>query len=347
MAGASGIGKSMLTMELGRAVSSGVSVCGGLYRVSTPGNVLIINAEDDVEELKRRYWFLHHASVSNSNVIELPIDGKDSHPTHVSGDLHFCTLKGRPASLIDEYGETTETFDQIQNAISQIDKLRLIIFDPMRRLFHGNEDSSDTAAKFIQIMDELAADTGATVLLVHHLSKASASKGALDQYAAKGSGAFTDLVRWQMNIAPPKNLKDTGINDGKENQYLEVSVSKNNYGPPQTERLFLKRGDNGVLEYVHPSGQIDAMEENVCLIMELIKSHAQHGKHFSKTELRNQKAELSIEMSQQSIRIAIEHAIATGRLKEVPRVGKKAKGKIPNDLVPVDNADSVNSVQGY
>ncbi len=35
IAGASGIGKSMLALEMGRAVSTGGSVCGGLYEVST------------------------------------------------------------------------------------------------------------------------------------------------------------------------------------------------------------------------------------------------------------------------------------------------------------------------
>ena len=179
LAGASGIGKSMLTMEIGRAVKSGSSVCGGLYHVSTPGNVLIINAEDDSAELGRRYWSLHHATVSQSNVIELPTESNVSKPEPGPGELHFCSLKGRTAGLMDEQGELSETFNQVKAAISQIGELRLIIFDPMRRLFHGNEDSSDTAARFIHVMDELAADTGATILLVHHLSKASASKGSL------------------------------------------------------------------------------------------------------------------------------------------------------------------------
>ena len=87
-----------------------------------------------------------------------------------------------------------------------------------------------------------------------------------------------DLVRWQMNIAPLRKLDGTGISKDHKQEYLEVSVSKNNYGPPQSERLLLRRGDEGVLRYVHSSGQQDKQDKDVVQVLAVIQTQLENGK---------------------------------------------------------------------
>ncbi len=333
--GASGIGKSMFTHQLGLAVANGSPVCGGLYEVEHPGGVLMVNAEDDQAELHRRTWSLFHAY--KSGLFNSLVSGADTLSEEILNNfssLMFCSLKGQPCGLIDEYGEVHPIYDQIQYAASQISGLRLIVLDPLRRMYEGNEDSSDMAARFIPLTEKLAKDTGATVLLVHHLSKHSSRQGSLDQYAAKGSGAFTDLVRWQLNIATPKNLDGTGLPKERKREYLEVSVSKNNYGPLQPDRLFLHRGEHGVLQYVHPSGLHDKLDDEVGPVVAVIGSQFKTGKVYSRSELKTHGKALGIALSHNALRKAIDRAIQKDLLIEVPRPKYKAKGKTPKDLLP-------------
>jgi len=297
--------------------------------------VLMVNAEDDQDEMHRRLWNLVHGLAIPSCSDAVNCTGVV--PPEVlknANRLKFCSLKGQYASFINEDGDISQIYEQVLNEASCITDLRLIVLDPLRRMFDGNEDSSDTAARLIPLIEKLAKDTGATVLLVHHLSKQSAKQGSLDQFAARGSAAFTDLVRWQMNIAPLKKLKGTGLLDDSKYGYLEVLVSKNNYGPPQTERLFLRRCDKGFLQYVHSSGHQSKLENELEMIIKVIKGEFNKGKAYSKTELRNQKKQLGITLGDKAISDAIALGIKQGHLELVRRPNHKGKGKSPMDVLP-------------
>lgn len=333
--GASGIGKSMFTLQLGLSVATGIPVCGGLYQVENAGAVLMVNAEDDQDEMHRRFWHLAHglamplcSDAVNCTVVPPPNISKNA------AGLKFCSLKAQSASFLDEDGKASPLYEQVLDAARQITELRLIVLDPLRRMFDGSEDSSDTAARLIPLIEKLAKDTGATVLLVHHMSKQSAKQGTLDQYSAKGSGAFTDLVRWQLNIASLKKLGGTGLLDDYKYGYLEVSVSKNNYGPPQTERLFLQRCDKGVLQYVHSSGNQGKVDKDVEVVVGVIQAEFNNDKVYSKTELRKLKEQLGMTLGQKAISDAIELGIEQGLLELVKRPNHKGKGKHPMDVVP-------------
>lgn len=68
---------------------------------------------------------------------------------------------------------------------------RLIIVDTLSRFHMLDENESSDAESIMRRMERIAYKTGASVLFLHHVSKASAIAGTADtQQAAKGSAVF-------------------------------------------------------------------------------------------------------------------------------------------------------------
>ena len=109
-------------------------------------------------------------------------------------------MKGRQANLLDEHGEPSETFQQILDTANKIANLRLIILDPMRRLFHGNEDSSDTASRLISLADQIAYETGATVLL--------RTVGPVMEYESKPEHLWSEDEKLKPKIAVTREIAE-------------------------------------------------------------------------------------------------------------------------------------------
>ena len=105
---------------------------------------------------------------------------------------------------------------------------------------------------------------------------------AMAQNAARGSSAFTDNVRWQMNMASmdKEQAKRYGLTR-ERGQYVQVSIPKNNYAPPFGE-LWLKRGKGGFLQAVELKRTREAREEDILSAsIELIEKHQEQGRYFS------------------------------------------------------------------
>jgi RecA-family ATPase len=334
LVGMGGIGKSQLILALGVAVASGASVCGGAFQVDHDGSVLIFNAEDDQLEVHRRFRALvssySEAGIGKPNFSLQHLEWKkvEKHNSR----LHFGFFAPGNNALCGPDGQQTELFNEVLDKAVQIDDLRLIVLDPLRRFLSGNEDSSEVVAGFIPIVERLSSETGATVLLVHHTSKQAAYKGSGHQFAARGSSALSDLVRWQVNLSAVSDPKKAGL--PAEGDYLQITVSKNNYGPPQTEDVFLQRCDGGVLKYVHSSGHQDKHDKVVEMIVAFINDEFDKGRAYSKTDLRKSNVNLGTPLGQKAITGAVERGIELGLLTLVKRPNHKAKGKHPMDVLP-------------
>lgn len=332
--GAGGVGKSYFSLALGLAVASGTAVCDGLFKVERPGDVLIFNAEDDQEESHRR--FLHLLSAYrkaasgkiglSSQVIDL------KRIENCKSRLNFVFISPGSCAIGDPGGDHTSLYQEILTEAKQIDNLRLIVLDPLRRFLSGNEDSSEVVADFIPLVERLASETGSAVLLVHHTSKQAAYKSSDHQFAARGSSALSDLVRWQLNIASVKGPEKVGLSPGVD--YVQVTVSKNNYAPPQKDNLFLQRCEGGVLRFVHSSGHQYKLDNDVDIVVAAIKAAFEKGNVYSKTDLRKIGKSLGISLGQKAASDAIDIGIKLGRLVQVARPNHKAKGKRPMDVLP-------------
>ena len=169
IASSSKAGKSFLVEELAIAVAHGKS---WLNNPCKKGPVLYVNMELSDSSCWNRFSKVYEALNNSEN----GTSGNFNPST--TGNLDVWNLRGQQV-----------TANQLAAAIEQLDKkYTLIILDPIYKLFEGSENDQESTANFCKAVDRMA-ETGASVVYVHHHSKgAQGSKSSMDR--ASGSGVF-------------------------------------------------------------------------------------------------------------------------------------------------------------
>ncbi|MBW6608187.1 helicase RepA family protein, partial [Salmonella enterica subsp. enterica serovar Weltevreden] len=69
--------------------------------------------------------------------------------------------------------------------------------------FHiEEENASGPMAQVVGHMEAIAADTGCSIVFLHHASKSAAMMGSGDQQqASRGSSVLVDNIRWQSYLS--------------------------------------------------------------------------------------------------------------------------------------------------
>lgn len=169
IASSSKAGKSFLVEELAIAVAHGKP---WLNNPCKKGPVLYVNMELSDSSCWNRFSRVYEALNKPENGISGNFDPSTTE------NLDVWNLRGKQV-----------TANQLAAAIEQLDKkYTLIILDPIYKLFEGSENDQESTANFCKAVDRMA-ETGASVVYVHHHSKgAQGSKSSMDR--ASGSGVF-------------------------------------------------------------------------------------------------------------------------------------------------------------
>ena len=191
-------GKSMLALRLAYMVGCYQPLRVGDIDVSAPrffgqpvtarGAAVVLTAEDDADEVHRRLAALDKANLRDNadNVFVRPMlsDG------------------GPRAILADGYNgpEPTPFWHELRAELLQIPDLKLVVLDPLAHFVAASIDKDNRAAGALMAMlGGLAAETGATVMLIHHMSKATVPTSLTDaRTAVRGAGALVDNGRWAL-----------------------------------------------------------------------------------------------------------------------------------------------------
>lgn len=107
-------------------------------------------------------------------------------------------------------------------------------------------------AQVIGRMEAIAAETGCSIIFLHHANKSAAMAGAGDQQqASRGSSVLVDNIRWQAYLSgmTAAEAETWGVDDNQRAYFVRFGVSKANYGSPFQER-WLRRHEGGVLKPV-------------------------------------------------------------------------------------------------
>lgn len=75
---------------------------------------------------------------------------------------------------------------------------RLVILDTLARCFNGDENKTEDMNRFVAACDRLKAETGATVLVVHH-------SGVLDKDRARGSSSLRAAADFEYRVERAKS----------------------------------------------------------------------------------------------------------------------------------------------
>ncbi len=206
-----GLGKSYLALDLALQVAAGVAgleqprkMLGG--RIAIEGTAVVVTAEDSFDAVHRRL-----------NRID-PSARRLRHPKRMI--VLPLPDAGGPRPLIATNGKMlarTPFFSNLKLQLVQLSELRLVVIDPLQAFVLADVNADPAAAQFLwSAMAELAAATGATVLLTHHMRKDGMLRiadGDDAREAIRGTTALVDGARlayalWKLDDETARPLCD-------------------------------------------------------------------------------------------------------------------------------------------
>lgn len=222
-----GVGKSMLVLQIAAQIAGGPDLLG-LGELST-GPVIYLPAEDPPAAIHHR---LHALGAHLSD---------EQHQAVAAGLLIEPLIGSQPNIMEPDW------FDWLRRAG---EGRRLMVLDTLRRFHIEEENSSGPMAQVIGRMEAIAAETGCSIVFLHHASKGASMMGAGDQQqASRGSSVLVDNIRWQSYLSgmTQGESEEWGVEDSQRGCFIRYGVSKANYGTPFQER-WLRRHEGGVLK---------------------------------------------------------------------------------------------------
>ncbi len=241
-------GKGMMTLDLAMKVASGEpmqSAFGGM--VSTFGDAIILSAEDDKDEMHRRIERMD------------PMGKRREYPNNLK-ILPLPNLGGVFPIMqkIDNSYVMGEEFGRIYDQILEMQNLALLVIDPMASFVHADVNADPAAgAAFMGMLAQISTETGATVMVNHHMAKIKDNDPVTTPEQARnlirGTSAIVDGVRcaftvWNVEERLGKQrCKDLNV-DYARNTVFDGAVVKSN-GPANRDiRHFIRNPNTGLLE---------------------------------------------------------------------------------------------------
>jgi RecA-family ATPase len=309
LGGFGGVSKTQLAIQLSVSVALGAPFSGQSVKA---GKTLLISGEEDLAEIERRV----SAIARKREFYPQEID-------RVEQNLKVFGLVGRDVRLSARESKSlleTAFATEIIRLANQIGELRLIIFDHMALLHGGDFNAREDAALTMRILNKVAKETGAAVLVLAHTPKSALERDQSDASMVAGSTAFVDQARGAFILASMRReeAKRYGVEEANRGSYVSLTVVKNNYGP--SDRIFWFRRmsfDNiGLLEPVTLIESSRSPKKAEELENRIIGFIGAHPGQYSKTRLREMLSGKSgpLKASKAVIEATIEMLISSNRL---------------------------------
>ena len=308
VAGQGGAGKTMFCLQLGMAAAAAGTF--GPFEAPEPLRVLILAAEDPTQELDRRLWAMA---------------GGDF-PEH----FYAASVLGKIGPLMELKANNPRRspwWAWLDETLSAHGALDVLILDPKSRLFGLEENSNDHATQFVASLEALAQRHRLTILFTHHAPKGAKT---INQALSRGAQALVDACRFGLGVMEldEERGKKLGIEDFQT--YLEVKITKNNYGACGSRPIHFRRGAGGLLSPVNLSEErIKPMALHLSFLL------GQDGYHYTKRELIGRAAGKDIRaqmgaafkgfVASRDMGPAIDHLLEEGFLSEQLKPGARGQ----------------------
>lgn len=307
-----GTGKSIFLLHVGMGVATGAPVFG-IWETGEIGGVLMLLAEDDDEEIHRRIHYIIRQLASSNNHESIEAMLKNLIVKSMVAEKNLMTAAGVSRDM-----EQTNYVERLIATAKLVPNLKLIVIDPASRFRGGEENSAEDTTRFVEALERVAQETGATVLFAHHTNKVSSQATEASQNASRGSSALTDGVRWQMNLAgmTEKEAQNYAIPTDERHMYLTATNTKNNYALRQPA-IVLKRGEGGCLHHVAlTSNKEKQAEDGKSKIIRLVAEETKAGRLYSKTSFAEKFGGLNKELGvgENTVRDLLKDLVATNKL---------------------------------
>ncbi|MBH0114218.1 AAA family ATPase [Novosphingobium sp. YJ-S2-02] len=223
-------GKSLLAQQLATCAAAGLN-CLGLEVMACP--TLYVTCEDGPTHL-------HYRQERLCEALDVPM-------ASLAGKLHLVSLRGALDNELEckddkgVYGPSP-AFHRLAETITATES-KIVAIDNVAHLFAGNENDRHDVTRFVNLLNRLASQTGAAIILVGHPNKSG------DTYS--GSTAWLNAVRSQVWIN--RVVDDEGNENDKDVRAL--TIGKANYAAPGEALRFRWHQWAFILEGELPSDQ--------------------------------------------------------------------------------------------
>jgi hypothetical protein len=134
----------------------------------------------------------------------------EDHPGEVQRRIEAMTGGSTPL-LLQPIPADGQGIEAVLNRLKD-QKVAILIVDPARKYFRGDEDGSDAVSDFLTKLETFARLKNCAVLLLHHLKKNMTPQTLVEvALQLRGSGVFLDRVRVALTMLRKKDETHFGI----------------------------------------------------------------------------------------------------------------------------------------
>lgn len=215
LAAPGGTGKSVFTLQMALMLASGEP--WAKWKPKKKCRVLIINAEDDIHEQRRR--MVAARSVMGFDAPKGSIMLADAPENIIMSSQDPIKKVTAATPLVSELVEVIKHY-----------KIDVVIVDPFAETFDGDENSNgDTKWAMKVWRDSIARPTGCAVFLVHHTTKGSEDKAG-NADAIRGGGAIVNSARLAATlfVMSKGECGPLGVSEEARFRYVRYDDAKSN-----------------------------------------------------------------------------------------------------------------------
>lgn len=164
-------------------------------------------------------------------------------------------LAGKDVRLLANVGGQLIETDATAGLFAKCRAIENLVFvgvDPALAVTEGDELNPAHQRRLGELMDRLAIESDACVVLSSHAAKSIQNLDEVGSHSSRGSGALTDAVRGEyvLRTMTPDEGRRYGITEiDQRKSFVQLTATKGNELPPSAfAPIWLKRGPSGVLE---------------------------------------------------------------------------------------------------
>ena len=148
--------------------------------------------------------------------------------------------KSNSAVIVNDEASATELHQELQRMANAVGKPKLIVLDTLARTMIGDENSSERVGEYIKALDDVKAEYGCTILIVHHTGHSNKDR-------ARGSSVMYGALDAEFKVGQWGDLKilieNTKMKDAEEPEpmaFLKVTVPLTTPNGLETSSLALE-----------------------------------------------------------------------------------------------------------
>lgn len=320
-----GTGKTTLVLFEAIHIVLGLPLFG--LKITNPGRVVILTAEDSREMLIARLRFM----TAQMNLDEAKIQ-------HIRESILISDVSGTGFKLTEVQRDVVAPSKQVEALIIGLQSFRpaVVFIDPAVSFGVGESRVNDAEQGLIDAGRRIRNELKCAVIYVHHTGKQNARDKSGDQYAGRGGSAFADgsrMVQVLQVMEPKEWLGATGDTLGEGEMGFRLTRPKLSYAPRQSDLLIKRRG-HLFAQFDHSStGSGAAARGDAERLLVRVKQDVGKGEQPTQNSYFQLKEELG--MTRDEIKGAIALLLAEKRLVYEP-TGHKGRGGSHQYLRPMD-----------